>query len=212
MYDQQSGHLSDRVYRPPETETYVTKPVTADCRPRNNGRGLEDEAANGIKGLPPDDQPDSKSSQLGATKTQVEVHVPSAPNVDQGGQPSTAQSDNRSVLYVGEKLMPKLVTAESCVGEGIPDPRSKDNLDGQVRHPDMQIAAQNVLPPGAVSRSPPPRERESRSVSVNKRGCTNKTRPASFARSVSPLFRKFKLDRQGSNEELASNYPAEAEE
>ena len=190
VYDQQSGHLSDRVYRPPETETYVTKPVTADCRPRSNGRGLEDETANGIKGLPPDNQPDSKSSQLGATKPQVEGHVSSAPNVDQGGQPSTAQSDNRSVLYVGEKLMPKLVTAESCVGEGIPDPRSNDNLDGQVCHPDMQIAAQNVLPPGAVSRSPPPRERKSRSVSVNKRGCTNKTRPASFARSVSPTISK----------------------
>ena len=56
--------------------------------------------------------------------------------------------------------MPKLATAESCVGEGIPDPRSNDNLDGQVCHPDMQIAAQNVLPPGAVSRSPPPRERK----------------------------------------------------
>ena len=86
--------------------------------------------------------------------------------------------------------MPKLVTAESCVGEGIPDPRSNDNLEGQVCHPDMQIAAQNVLPPGAVSRSPPPRERKSRSVSANKRGCTNKTRPASFARSVSPTISK----------------------
>ena len=130
VYDQQSGHLSDRIYRPPETETYVTKPVTADCRPRSNGRGLEDETANGIKGLSPDNQPDSKSSQLGVIKPHVEGHASSAPNVDQGGQPSPAQLDNRSVLYAGEKLMPKLVTAESCVGEGIPDPRSNDNLDG----------------------------------------------------------------------------------
>ena len=188
-YDQQSGHLSDRIYRPPETETDDTKPVTADCRPRSNGRGL-DETAKGIKGLSPDNQPDSKSSQLGVIKPHVEGQASSAPNVDQGGQPSPAQLDNRSVLYAGEKLMPKLVTAESCVGEGIPDPRSNDNLEGQVCHPDMQIAAQNVLPPGAVSRSPPPRERKSRSVSVNKRGCTNKTRPASFARSVSPTISK----------------------
>ena len=54
VYDQQSGHLSDRIYRPPETETDDTKPVTADCRPHSNGRGLDDETAKGIKGLSPD--------------------------------------------------------------------------------------------------------------------------------------------------------------
>ena len=86
--------------------------------------------------------------------------------------------------------MPTLVTAESCVSEGIPDPQSNDNLEVQLCHPDKQIAAQNVLPPGPVSHSPPPRERKSRSVSVNKRGYTNKTRPASFARSVSPTISK----------------------
>ena len=60
----------------------------------------------------------------------------------------------------------------------------------QSRHPDQQVATQNVLPPGPISRSPPPRERKSRSVSVNKSGSTNKTRPASFARSVSPTISK----------------------
>ena len=111
--------------------------MTADCRPHSNGRGLDDETAKGITGLSPDSQPDSKSSQWGVIKPHVEEKVSSAPNVDQGGQPSAAQLDNRSVLYVGEKLMPKLVTAESCVGEGIPDPRSNDNLEGQVCHPDQ---------------------------------------------------------------------------
>ena len=58
------------------------------------------------------------------------------------------------------------------------------------RVPDQQVATQNVLPPGSMSRSPPPRKRKSRSVSVNKRGSTNKTRSASFARSVSSTISK----------------------
>ena len=91
---------------------------------------------------------------------------------------------------LGRNPCPKLVTAESCVSEGIPDPQSNDNFEVQSGHPDKQIAAQNVLPPGPVPRSPPPRERKSRSVSVNKRGYTNKTRPVSFARSVSPTISK----------------------
>ena len=191
--DQQSGHLGDRIYRPLETATDDSKPVIADSRPHSNGRGLDDEPAKGIKGLLPESQPDPKSSQLGVIKPHVEGQVSSAPNVDLGCQPSPVQLDNRNALYVGEKLMPKLVTAESCVGEGIPGPQSNDNLEVQLCHPDMQPAAQNVLPPGAMSRSPPPRERKSRSVSVNKRGCANKTRPASFARSVSPTISKIQV-------------------
>ena len=187
---QQGSHLSDRIYRPPEAETDETKPVAADRRSYNNGRGLDNDTDKDIKGLLPDNQPDSKSSQLGEVKPHVEGQVSSAPNFDQGSQLALAQFNNQSALYVGEKPMPKLVTAESCVGEGILDPRSNDNLEGQGCYPDMQVAAQNVLPPGAVSRSPPPRERKSRSMSVSKRGCTNKTRPASFARSVSPTISK----------------------
>ena len=187
---QQVSHLSDRIYRPPEAETDETKPVAADRRSYNNGRGLDNDTDKDIKGLLPDNQPDSKSSQLGEVKPHVEGQVSSAPNFDQGSQLALAQFNNQSALYVGEKPMPKLVAAESCVGEGILDPRSNDNLEGQGCYPDMQVAAQNVLPPGAVSRSPPPRERKSRSMSVSKRGCTNKTRPASFARSVSPTISK----------------------
>ena len=90
-----------------------------------------------------------------------------------------------------EKLMPKLVIAESCVVEGIPDPRSNDNTElQQLCDPKLQSDAQEVLPPGPTLRSSPPRERKSRSVSANKRGCVNKTRPASFARSVSPTISK----------------------
>ena len=188
--NQQSGYLDDRTHRPLESKTDDSKPGIDDSRPHSNGRGLDDETAKGIKGLLPLSQPDPKSSQLGLIKPLVEGQVSSAPNVDLGSQPSPVQLDNTDALYVGEKLMPKLVTAESCVGEGIPDPRSNDNLEVQVCHPDMQPAVQNVLPPGATSRSPPPRERKSRSVSVNKRGCANKTRPASFARSVSPTISK----------------------
>ena len=121
---------------------------------------MDDEPAKGIKVLFPDNQPDPKSSQVGVIKPQVEGQVSSAPNDDLGGQPSPAQLENGSALYVGEKLMPKLVTAESCVSEGIPDPRSNDILEVQLCHPDKQVATQNVLPPGPVSRSPPPRERK----------------------------------------------------
>ena len=46
--------------------------------------------------------------------------------------------------------MPKLVTAETCVGKGIPDPQSNDNIELQHScHPKLQSAAQDVLPPGA---------------------------------------------------------------
>ena len=115
----------------------------------------------------------------------------SAPWADLCSQPSPAHLDTKNTLYAGEKLMPKLVTAESCVGEGIPDPQSNDNTELQHSgHPELHSAVQDVLPPGATSRSPPPRGRKSRSVSVNKRGCVNKTRPASFARSVSPTISK----------------------
>ena len=59
------------------------------------------------------------------------------------------------------------MTAESCVVKGIPDPQSNDNTELQhLCHPKLQSAAQEVLPPGATSRSPPPRGRKSRSVSV----------------------------------------------
>ena len=69
--------------------------------------------------------------------------------------------------------------------------QSNDNIEVQhSSHPGLHSAVQDVLPPGATSRSPPPRGRKSRSVSVNKRGCVNKTRPASFARSVSPTISK----------------------
>jgi len=88
--------------------------------------------------------------------------------------------------------MPKLVTAESCAAEGIPDPRSNDNTElQQMCDPKLQSDAQEVLPPGPTLRSSTPRERKSRSVSVSKRGSFSKTRPASFARSVSPTISKF---------------------
>ena len=81
--------------------------------------------------------------------------------------------------------MSKLVTAESCVVEGIPDPRSNDNAELQ-QMCDSQMLKE-ILPPGPTLRSFPPRKRKRRSVSVSKRSSFNKTRPASFARSVSKI-------------------------
>ena len=188
--DDQNSHFSDRICRPPETKADDTKPVAADSKPYSNGRRVDHELAKSTNVLSPDNQPDPKSSQVGVNKPQVEGQVSSAPENSLCGQPSPAQLENRCALYVGEKLMSKLVTAESCVSEGIPDPQSSGNLEVQSRHPDQQGATQNVLPPGPLSRSPPPRERKSRSVSVNKRGSINKTRPTSFARSVSPTISK----------------------
>ena len=186
----QNSHFSDRICKPIETKTDDTKPGIADSKPFCNGSKVDCEPAKSTNVLSPDNQPDPKSSQVGVIKPQVEGQFSSAPENSLSGQPSPAQSENRCALYVGEKLMSKLVTAESCVSEGIPDPQSSGNFEVQSRHPDQQVATQNVLPPGPMSRSPPPRERKSRSASVNKRGSTNKTRPASFARSVSPTISK----------------------
>ena len=44
--------------------------------------------------------------------------APSALCVGQCSQPSPVHLDTKNTLYAGEKPMPKLVTAESCVGEG----------------------------------------------------------------------------------------------
>ena len=189
--DDQNSHFSDR-----DLQTYLRQKqmiqslVTADSKPYSNGRKVDYEPAKSTNVLSPDNQPHPKSSHVGVIKPQVEGQVSSAPENSLCGQPSPAQSENRCALYVGEKLMSKLVTAESCVSEGIPDPQSSGNLEVQSRHPDQQGATQNVVPPGPLSRSPPPRERKSRSVSVNKRGSINRTRPASFARSVSPTISK----------------------
>ena len=46
--------------------------------PTNNGRGLDNDTDKDIKGLLPDNQPDSKSSQLGEVKPHVEGQVSSA--------------------------------------------------------------------------------------------------------------------------------------
>ena len=189
VYDQQSGHLSDRIYRPPETETYVTKPVTADCRPRSNGRGLEDETANGIKGLSPDNQPDSKSSQLGVIKPHVEGHASSAPNVDQGGQPSTAQLDNRSVLYVGKNSCLSLWLQKAVLVKESWSSKQRQSWWTSVS-PRYADRSTECLASRCRVTQPSSTWAKSRSVSVNKRGCTNKTRPASFARSVSPTISK----------------------
>ena len=195
--NQQSSHLGDRTHRPFEPATDDSKFGIADSRPHNypsprcNGGGLDDESAKDTKGVLPLSQPDPKGGQLGLIKSHAEGRAPSAPCAGQCSQPSPVHLDTKNILYAGEKPMPKLVTAESCAVEGIPDPQSNDNTELQhLCHPKLQSAAQEVLPPGATSRSPPPRGRKSRSVSVNKRGCVNKTRPASFARSVSPTISK----------------------
>ena len=194
---QQSSHLGDRIHRSFEPEIDDPKSVAVDSRHLNypstrcNGERLDEEPAKDPKGMPSLSQPISKGGQLGLIKHHAEGQAPLVPCVGQCSQLSPVHPDTKNILYAGEKPMPKLVTAESCVVEGIPDPQSNDNTELQhLCNPKLQSAAQEVLPPGSTLRSPPPRERKSRSVSVNKRGCVNKTRPASFARSVSPTISK----------------------
>ena len=182
---------------PLEPETDDPKTVFVDSRHLNhpsercNGEGLDEEPAKDSNGMPSQGQPNSKGGQLGLIKPHAEVQAPLAPCAGQCSQLSPVHPDTKNILYAGEKLMPKLVTAESCVVEGIPDPQSNDNTElQQLCDPKLQSAAQEVLRPGPTLRSPPPRERKSRSVSVNKRGCVNRSRPASFARSVSPTISK----------------------
>ena len=103
----------------------------ADSRPHNyvstrcNGGGLGEESAKDTKGLLPLSQPDPKGGQLGLIKPHAEGRASSVPCVGQCSQPSPVHLDTKNILYAGEKSMPKLVTAESCVGEEIPDPQSK---------------------------------------------------------------------------------------
>ena len=114
----------------------------------------------------------------------AEAKAPAVSPVCLQSDPSLRHPDEKNALYAGEGHMPKLVT-ESCVVEGIPDPRSNDRtVLQQIYDPKSHSDAQDVLPPGPTLRSSPPRDRKSRSVSVSKRGVFNTTRPASFARSV----------------------------
>ena len=195
--NQQCSHLGDRIHRSFEPEIDDPKSVAVDsrhlsCSPtRCNGEGFDKEPAKDPKGMPSLSQPNSKGGQLGLIKPHAEGQAPLAPSVGQCSQLSLVHPDTKNILYAGEKPMPELVTAESRVAEGIPDPQNNDNTELQhLCNLKLQSAAQEVLPPGSKLRSPPPRERKSRSVSVNKRGCVNKTRPASFARSVSPTISK----------------------
>ena len=124
----QNSHFSDRIYKPTETKTDDTKPGIANSKPFSNGSKVDCEPAKSTNILSPVNQPDPKDSQVGVIKPQVEGQISSAPENCLSGQLSPAQSENRCALYVGEKLISKLVTAESCVSEGIPDPQNSGNF------------------------------------------------------------------------------------
>ena len=73
-------------------------------------------------------------------RPQVERQFSLAPENSLSGQLSPAQSKNKCALYAGEKLISKLVTAESCVSEGIPDPRSSGDFEVQSCHPSAIVS------------------------------------------------------------------------
>ena len=137
-------------------------------------------------------QPHPRKAHPDPVQSQADARALAFPPAGQKSGSSPTYPNTISALYAGEEHMPKLVTAESCAAEGIPDPRSNDNTElQQMCDPKLQSDAQEVLPPGPTLRSSTPRERKSRSVSVSKRGSFSKIRPASFARSVSPTISKF---------------------
>ena len=196
----QGSHLSDKPFRSLESEVGGPTTVVAVSKQRNHPSGvcegddLDEEPAKDHNDMPSQGQPNPKGCRPGLVKPHAEVKALVVPLTGQVSEFSPMHPDAKNTLYAGGKHMPKLVTAESCVVEGIPDPRSNDNTElQQMCDPKLQSDAQEVLPPGPTLRSSPPRERKSRSVSVNKRGCVNKTRPASFARSVSPTISKVQV-------------------
>ena len=195
--NQPNGHPGDRIHKSlcPEAEdpktVVINNGLCGYASEGHNGVGLDKEPGKDSQNISSQAQLNSKGCQLGLVNTHAELQVPLAPFAGQCSQLSPVSPDAQNALYAGDKLMPKLVTAESCFVEGFPDPRNSDNTElQQLFDPKLYSSVQEILPPGPISRSPPPRERKSRSVSVHKRGCVNKTRPASFARSVSPTISK----------------------
>ena len=127
--NQQSSHLGGRTQRPFESKTDDSKFDIADSRPRvlapieSKGRGFMKKLLRISRDcyLQANLIPNAVN-WVCLIKPHAEGRAPSAPWADLCSQPSPAHLDTKSALYAGEKLMPKLVTAESCVGEGIPDP------------------------------------------------------------------------------------------
>ena len=194
----EGSHLRDRPCRSLESKGDGPEAAIIDSRSRDHPPGtcecddVDEEPANTTNGRLIQSQPHPKGVHPGLVQPQAEVKAPAFPPACQQSGSSPMPPNTISALYAGEGHMPKLVTAESCAAEGIPDPRSNDNTElQQMCDPKLQSDAQEVLPPGPTLRSSTPRERKSRSVSVSKRGSFSKTRPASFARSVSPTISKF---------------------
>ena len=98
--------------------------------------------------MPSQGQPNPKGCRSGLMKPHVEVKALVAPHAGQFSELSPIHPDTKNTLYAGGKLVPKLVTAESCVVDGIPDPRSNDNTElQQMCDLKLQSDAQEVLPP-----------------------------------------------------------------
>ena len=142
--------------------------------------------------MPIQGQPHHESAGPGEVQFQLDSGQHAIPPAFQ--KSVLSQPDTRSALYSGGGQVPNVVTAECCAAEGIPDPRSNDSNEFQhTCDLKLQSDVQGVLPPGHTLHRSAPRERKSRSVSVSKRGSFSRTRPASFARSVSPTISKFQV-------------------
>lgn len=166
---QKSGHREDRLNKLLDPEDDNPKTALVDCGFRNptsgglNNKGLDKEPTKDFKNTSPQAQSNSKVCQNSLVNSQTGLQVPGSPGAGQYSQFSPGPPDAKNTLYAGDKLMPGLVTAENCVVEGIPDPRNIDNTElPQVFGSKAISSAQEVLPPGPISRSPPPRERKSR--------------------------------------------------
>ena len=133
----QGCHLRDKPFRSLESKGDGPTAAVINSRYRNHPPGtcecddVDEEPADDTNGRPIQSQPHPKGVHPGPVQPQAEVKAPAFPPACQQSGSSPMPPDTMSALYAGEGHMPKLVTAESCVVEGIPDPRSNDNAELQ---------------------------------------------------------------------------------
>lgn len=166
----EGNHVHDRPCRSLESKSNSPAAAIIDSQSRDRHPGIhgredvdEEPTTTTIQS-----QPHQKGSHPGQVQPQADTRQHDFPPACQKSVPSPPLSeDTRGALYSGGGQVPKLVTAESCAAEGIPDPRNNDSNELQHMYDlSLQSDAQEVLLPGPTLRRSA-RERKSRSVSVS---------------------------------------------
>ena len=152
--NQQGSHLGDKPSRSVESVVKNLTVLVAGSRHGNhspevcNDDDFDEEPDNAPNGMPAQCQLHPKECRPGLAKPTIDEKTRVAPLAGQSSEFKTIHPDNNNILYAGERHMPKLVTADSCVVEGIPDPRNDDYaVQQQTCDSKLRSDAQEVLPP-----------------------------------------------------------------